>query len=139
MAKTNLAPKLKNTTTLLKNKVSELNKELLPTSELLIEGLFDTGEKIQDILEKALKNGTTLLGKQQELTIETIEAILIQYKRSKGRLNKLVGFKKAAKKAVRPKRDKKKIVLSKKVKVVKKTPTIDELLENAFKEESSKN
>lgn len=135
--KTSLSPRLKETGRILKTKVSDLSEELFNISEDLIEGSIETGQKVQDILEKALKEGNSLFAKQQNFTIETLEAVVKQYKTGQGRFNKLMGIQtiKAKNKAKAVKAEK----MSKKAKTVKQTvrksTSIDEMLENAIKSE----
>lgn len=136
--KSNIAPKLKTTATILKSKAADFNEELFNLSEEFIESAIETGSQVQDIMEKAIQNRTKLFGKQQELALDTLEAILVQHKAGTGRLQKLVGFNKKAKskKTVAKSSTKKKRVLLRKAKpVAKKTPTIDDLLESALTEE----
>jgi len=95
---------LKNTLTSVQTKAKDLNKEILLASEELIEGSVATGEQWQNIMAKALKNGTTLFGKQQELALDTVESLIGQYQTGNVRVKKLLGinglsFKGTAKKA----------------------------------------
>ena len=83
---------IQNALTSVQTKAQDLNKEILIASEELIEGSVATGEQWQDIMAKALKNGTTLFGKQQELALDTVEALVGQYQTGNVRLKKLLGI-----------------------------------------------
>ena len=139
--KSNIAPKLKTTATILQSKAADFNEELFNLSEEFIESAIETGSKVQDIMEKAVKNGTKLFGKQQELALDTFEVILVQHKTGMGRLQKLVGIDKKtkakAKKTAKNSIKKKRVFLRKAKPAVKKTPTIDDLLESALTEDKS--
>ena len=86
------ANNLKNTLINVQTKAQDLNKEILLASEELIEGTVATGEQWQNIMAKALKNGTTLFGKQQELALDTVETLIGQYKTGNVQLKKLLGI-----------------------------------------------
>ena len=53
-----------------------------------------TGEKVQDLMEKALQNGVSIFGKQQDLTLDAIETIVGQYRETNGRFKKLIDWNK---------------------------------------------
>jgi len=119
---------LKNTLTSVQAKAQDLNKEILLASEELIEGSVATGEQWQNIMAKALKNGTTLFGKQQELALDTVEALMGQYQTGNVRFKKLLGinglsFKGTAEKA-------KSIAVKAKDKTVE---SVEELIGDVFK------
>lgn len=85
---------LQKTVAILKNKATQLNDELLIASDELIDGSVATGEKVQDLMAKVLKNGTFLLEKQQELTLDAIEMVIGQYKTGNVKFKKLIGLDK---------------------------------------------
>lgn len=125
--KKNQTTTLQNTVTLIKDKATQLNEELLIASDELVEGSIATGERIQDLMTKVLKNGTTLLEKQQELTFDTIEAILGQYKTSNMKFRKLLGFDKYT--ARKAKKQRRKAVTKKKQPLkAKATASVEDIL-----------
>jgi len=134
--KTDLAPKLKETTNLLKTKAEDLKESIFTISEELIEGSVETGYKVQDLLEKSLKEGNTLFAKQQDFALDTLETMFKQYKTGQGRFKQLVGIQtiKAKKKAVNTKKKLAKKTTIKRT-VVKPSTSIDEMMENALKSE----
>jgi len=77
----------------LRNK-AKFNIDLLKSSEALVDNSVATGEKVQDVMEKVLQNGVAILGKQQTLTLDTIETIVGQYRNTNDRFKKLIGWDK---------------------------------------------
>ena len=125
------ANNLKNTLINVQTKAQDLNKEILLASEELIEGTVATGEQWQNIMAKALKNGTTLFGKQQELALDTVETLIGQYQTGNVRFKKLLGinglsFKSTAQKA-------KSIAVQAKDKT---TASVEELIGDVFKKQN---
>lgn len=85
---------LKNTAKAFATKATKFNTEVLNSSEKLVDNTVATGEKVQDLMEKALQNGVDILGKQQELTLDTIENIVGQYRNTNDRFKKLISWNK---------------------------------------------
>jgi predicted flap endonuclease-1-like 5' DNA nuclease len=75
-----------------KTTASNLNKEMLKTSDDIVEGAIETGEKWNIILEKAAKKGTILFEKQQDILLDTLEGVIGQYSTGAKRFGKLIGF-----------------------------------------------
>lgn len=94
MSTTKKNKSLKNTVKNLATKASQFNPEVLKSSEQLVDNTLATGEKVQDVLENALQNGVAILGKQQTLTLDTIESIVGQYRNTNDRVKKLFGWDK---------------------------------------------
>jgi len=122
---------LKNTLTSVQTKAKELNKEMLLASEELIEGSVATGEQWQNIMAKALKNGTTLFGKQQELALDTVETLIGQYQTGNVRFKKLLGINGLSLKGTAQKA--KSIAVQTKDKT---TASIEELIGDVFKKKT---
>ena len=80
----------------IKSTTKEIHGELLETSSELVEGAIESGEQWQQILEKGLKGGTKLLNKQQNLMLDTLEAVKKQYDIDAERYSKLLGLDKLA-------------------------------------------
>jgi hypothetical protein len=59
----------------LRAKAQKINQRALNFSENVVEETLASGAEWQEILEKAVKNGTVLFGKQQDIVFETLEAI----------------------------------------------------------------
>ena len=128
---------LQDTVATLKGKALQLNEELLMTSDEWIEGSVATGEKVQDLMEKVLKSGTTLLGKQQELALHTIETLIGQYKTGNEKFRKLLGLDKYQARKAKAKRAIKKTKNKKSVRVNAKTTTsIDANLVEVIKKDA---
>jgi len=127
--KKNQTTQLQKTVTVLKEKATQLNEELLIASDELIDGSITTGEKVQDMMAKALKNGTFLLGKQQELALDTIETLIGQYKTGNVKFRKLLGFDKYTARKAKAKKNLTKAVNKKKGQIkAKTTSTIEAIL-----------
>ena len=94
MATTKKNKSLKNTVKTIVTKANKYRPEVLKSSEQLVDNTLATGEKVQDVMEKALQNGVTILGKQQELTLDTIETIVGQYRNTNDRFKQLIGWNK---------------------------------------------
>lgn len=76
----------------LKAQVKELNGQAVNVSDQLVEASLETGEKWQKLMSKALNQGTTLFGKQQDLMFSTLEELKAQYSTGNKRFKKLVGL-----------------------------------------------
>lgn len=122
--KKNQTSTLQNTVIILKEKAVQINEELLIATDELVDGSLTTGAKVQDIMAKVLKNGTFLLGKQQDLAFDTIEALLGQYKSGNVKFRKLLGFDKYTARKVKAKNSIKKAINKKKKQVKAKTSKV---------------
>ncbi len=83
---------IKETANTLKSTAVKVNKEVLKTSEVVVEETIAAGEEWNKVFEKALKTGTTILGQQQELALFALEGLKKQYATGNVRLRKLLGF-----------------------------------------------
>jgi len=82
----------------LKKTAKKLNKETMNVSEDIVEGAIEYGEKWTKVMAKAMKVGTTLFGKQQDLVIDVLEGVKAQSTTGTKRFGKLIGFKAISKK-----------------------------------------
>ena len=116
----------------LKKTASVINKEAMNISEDVVDGALAAGSEWTKVLEKAVKHGTTLFGKQQEMVLDVLEGVKEQYVHGAKRTSKLVGFKPFAKKI-------KKAAKSARKDTVKKVKnTIDEVLDIELEKEFKK-
>ncbi|MFT4666374.1 MAG: putative flap endonuclease-1-like 5' DNA nuclease [Polaribacter sp.] len=76
----------------IKTTASNLNKEVMNTSEDIVEGAIESGENWNKIFEKAAKKGTVLFGKQQDIILDTLEGVIGQYATGAQRFGKLIGL-----------------------------------------------
>ena len=83
---------IKETASTLKSTAAKVNKEVLKTSEVVVEETIAAGEEWNKVFEKALKTGTHILGQQQELALIALEGMKKQYATGNVRLRKLLGF-----------------------------------------------
>ncbi len=83
---------IKETASTLKSTAQKVNKEVLKTSEVVVEETIAAGEEWNKVFEKALKTGTHILGQQQELGLMALEGMKKQYATGNVRLRKLFGF-----------------------------------------------
>ena len=70
----------------------KITESAIEVSDNLVEGSLATGAKWQKIMAKALTEGTTLFGKQQDLTLTALEALKGQVISGNKRFRKLFGF-----------------------------------------------
>ena len=82
----------------LKKTAKKLNKETMNVSEDIVEGAIEAGEKWTKVMAKAMKAGTTLFGKQQDLVLDVLEGVKAQSTTGTKRFGKLIGFKAISKK-----------------------------------------
>jgi len=116
----------------LKKTASVINKEAMNISEDVVDGALAAGGEWTKVLEKAVKHGTTLFGKQQEMVLDVLEGVKEQYVHGAKRTSKLVGFKPFAKKV------KKAAKSARKDAVNKVKNTIDEVLDIELEKEFKK-
>lgn len=76
----------------------KINKETMNVSEDFVDGAIEAGEKWTKVMAKAMKAGTTLLGKQQDLVLDVLEGVKTQSTTGTKRFGKLIGFKAISKK-----------------------------------------
>ena len=81
-----------------KKTAKKLNKETMNVSENIVDGAIEAGEKWTKVMGKAMKAGTTLLGKQQDLMFDVLEGVKAQSTTGTKRFGKLIGFKAISKK-----------------------------------------
>ena len=82
----------KNNETAVKNiktTAEKINKQAVDFTDNLVDETLATGAEWQKVFAKALKNGTVLLGKQQDLTLDTLEALKGQILKGGFRFQKL--------------------------------------------------
>jgi len=75
-----------------KELVSTLNEKALETSENVVDNGLKAAEQWQKVAFKALKTGTVLFGKQQELLFHTLEGVKTQSLKGANRLQKLLNI-----------------------------------------------
>jgi predicted flap endonuclease-1-like 5' DNA nuclease len=83
---------IKETASTLKSTATKVNKEVLKTSEVVVEETIAAGEEWNKVFAKALKTGTHILSLQQELALMALEGAKKQYATGNVRLRKLLGF-----------------------------------------------
>jgi len=74
-----------------KSTVKKVNHATLETAEDVVDGVFTTGEKWQDVAAKAMKGGLKLAGRQQDIVFDTLETVKGQLTESAARFRKLFG------------------------------------------------
>jgi predicted flap endonuclease-1-like 5' DNA nuclease len=89
LEKVNIEKATKN----LRKTAKNLNKETMNVSEDIVEGAIEAGEKWTKVMAKAMKAGTTLFGKQQDLVLDVLEGVKAQSTTGTKRFGKLIGFK----------------------------------------------
>ncbi|MFK7770640.1 MAG: hypothetical protein AB8F94_00820 [Saprospiraceae bacterium] len=94
MEKVNIEQAAKN----FKKTAKKLNKETMNVSEDIVDGAIEAGEKWTKVMAKAMKAGTTLFGKQQDLVFDVLEGVKAQSTTGTKRFGKLIGFKAISKK-----------------------------------------
>jgi len=87
---------IKETANNIKTTAAKVNKEVLKTSEVVVEETLAAGEEWNKVFAKALKTGTHIFGLQQELAIMTLEGVKKQYETGNKRFRKLLGFQTGA-------------------------------------------
>lgn len=100
-----MATSTKNTKKDVKRTAKEANKKAIKFSEKVIDETVATGEEWQAILAKAIKNGTILLDRQQDMMFDTLEEVKAQVKKGNFRFRDLFNInfnvRKEAKKAIK--------------------------------------
>ncbi len=75
------------------DQAKQIHNTTLKVSDNIVEGSIASGERWQKLMAKALKDGTVIFGKQQDIVLDTLEELKGQYLKGQSRLAKLVGFK----------------------------------------------
>lgn len=94
MEKVNIEKVTKN----FRKTAKKLNKETMNVSEDIVDGAIEAGEKWTKVMAKAMKAGTTLFGKQQDIVLDVLEGVKTQSATGTKRFGKLIGFKAISKK-----------------------------------------
>lgn len=79
-----------STLTILKNKAQELNTVALETTNEIVEETLATGEQWQNVFAKALRKGTDLFARQQDLTLNGLVLLKKQFEYSTKRTKQLL-------------------------------------------------
>jgi predicted flap endonuclease-1-like 5' DNA nuclease len=87
----------------IKSTVKEINKQAVNFTDGLVDETLATGAEWQKVFAKALKTGTTLLDKQQEMTFETLESVKGQILKGGYRFRKLFSLETPKRKTVEKK------------------------------------
>jgi len=83
---------LKNTFSVIQKQAESLNTEVLTATEELVEGSVKSVKQWQDLLAKVLNNGTELIGRQQNFSIDVLENVVNQTKNGSNQVKELVNF-----------------------------------------------
>lgn len=75
-----------------KQTLGQVHDTVLTTTDELIDGIIETGEKWQKLFAKALKNSKPLLNKQVDIIFDGIETLQVQMKDGNKRIKKLTGM-----------------------------------------------
>lgn len=100
MATTTFNIDLKKKTKNIKKNVKSINEKTLSLTEDVVEGTITAGAKWQKVLAKAMKSSVVLLGNQQEMALDAIEALKDQYQYGSKRVKKLISLTPEVKKVV---------------------------------------
>ena len=79
---------IKRTTENIKQASVDLNQYTLTTAEELVDGALITGEKWQNVTNKAIKGSLKLAAKQQTMVFDTLDAVKGQFSNNVGRMKK---------------------------------------------------
>ncbi len=127
LEKVNIEKAAKN----IKKTAKNINKEVINVSDDFVDGAIDAGNEWTKVMAKALKTGTILFGKQQDIVLDTLEEIKGQSFTGTKRFGKLIGFSSFSK---RVKKARKNV----EAKVVETRESIDEVLDKAMKTDVAK-
>lgn len=83
---------LNTTLKVVKEKAGVLNNEVISTSDAFVEGSVESIKQWQDVLGKALSNGTELLEQQQNVALDALESMVNQTKNGGVRIKSLLNF-----------------------------------------------
>lgn len=73
-------------------KAGKLYDTTYAVTETLVDEAYRAGNEWNKILQKAVKGGVKIYGKQQDIALDAIEGIVSQYGKGAQRFQKLVGF-----------------------------------------------
>jgi len=82
----------KNTFEAIQKQAENFNSEVLTATDNLVDGSVKTVKQWQDLLAKVLNNGTEMLERQQNFSIDVLENVVNQTKSSGKRAKELVNF-----------------------------------------------
>ena len=131
LEKVNIEKTAKN----IKKTAKNINKEVMKTSDNFVEGAIKTGNEWNKVFEKAAKNGTTLLGKQQDIVLDALEGMKAQYLTGTKRFSKLIGFPKLSKRFTKATQE---VTETIKEKVSETRESIDEVWEKGMESDIMK-
>jgi|GEM_PF-1692169 len=83
---------VKNTFSSIQKQANNFNTEVLSATEELVDGSVNTVKQWQNLAAKVLNNGTDLLARQQNFSIDVLENVVNQTKNSGNRAKELVNF-----------------------------------------------
>ena len=127
LEKVNIEKAAKN----MKKTAKNINKEVMNVSDDFVDGAIDAGNEWTKVMAKALKAGTVIFGKQQDIMLDTLEEIKGQSTTGTKRFGKLIGFKSISK---RVKNARKEV----EAKVTETRESIDEVLDKAMNTDVAK-
>ena len=76
-----------------KDGITKTNKYLIDNTDKTLDKALEVGENWQDILAKALKKGTKIWSKNQEIFFDTLDDIKLQHSERVANFKKLVNYK----------------------------------------------
>lgn len=74
------------------SKAGDLHTATITTAENLVDETYRAGGEWTKLIQKALKGGVKIYGKQQDLAIDTLEGVISQYGAASKKAQKLIGF-----------------------------------------------
>lgn len=74
------------------NKASDLHENAMSVTDTLVDEAYRAGTEWNKILQKAVKGGVKIYGKQQTLALDAIEGVVSQYGQGAKRFQKMIGF-----------------------------------------------
>ena len=77
----------------IKTTAKNLHLNAINISDSMVDGSLANGKKWQKLFAKAMQNGTVLFEKQQDIFVDTVEALKGQYDKSENRLKKLFNLR----------------------------------------------
>jgi len=83
---------LSSTIEVVKEKAGVLNNEVISTTDAFVEGSVEGIKQWQEVLDKALSNGTELLEQQQNIALDSLESVVNQTKNGGIRIKNLLNF-----------------------------------------------
>lgn len=83
---------LAETFEVVKEKAGVLNNEVISTTDAFVEGSVESIKQWQDVLGKAINNGTELFEQQQNIALDALENVVNQTKNGGVRMKSLLNF-----------------------------------------------